>query len=233
MVEQLLEKKNKDLLLDVSLWSGNLLDLESSIEETEQCADLYHLDVADAHFVPGLLFFPDLIHAIDRRTSVPLHSHLMMDEPEKHLDDFIEAGSDIITVHIEIGNEKIDDVSSQLKKKGIAFGLAICTESDVSLLEPYINDIDLILVMGTKIGIKGVGMDPETPNRVAAIKRMLRVTGREHDVIVSVDGGIRTNTVPAVRAAGADMITPGSLVFKSEDLSQTLSWLHSLKVGTK
>jgi pentose-5-phosphate-3-epimerase len=62
---------------------------------------------------------------------------------------------------------------------------------------------------------------------------MLRVTGREHDVIVSVDGGIRTNTVPAVRAAGADMITPGSLVFKSEDLSQTLSWLHSLKVGTK
>lgn len=227
-IEDLRTLKKKRLLLDVSLWSGDLLNIHASIEKTEQISDCYHLDVADAHFVHGLLFFPDLIQAIDNNTHILLHSHLMMDNPIDHLDDFIEAGSDIITTHVELGTEKVESILTYLNHKKIGAGLAICVDSDVRVLKPYLERIDLILVMGTQIGIKGVEMDPATPERIKAIKTMLDENGLTDRIIVSVDGGIRTHTVPVIRAAGADMITPGSLIFKSEDIARTVSWLYSL-----
>ena len=227
-IEYLRTLKKKHLLLDVSLWSGDLLNMDASIDKTEQISDCYHLDVADAHFVHGLLFFPDLIQAINNKTHILLHSHLMMDNPMDHLDDFIEAGSDIITTHVELGTEKVKSILNYLNQKKIGAGLAICVNSDVNILKPYLEQIDLILVMGTQIGIKGVEMDPATPKRIEAIKTMLDENGLGNRIIVSVDGGIRTHTVPLIRAAGADMITPGSLIFKSEDIAKTVSWLYSL-----
>ncbi|MHC1691975.1 MAG: ribulose-phosphate 3-epimerase [Sphaerochaetaceae bacterium] len=217
------------LLLDVSLWSAPLTDIDSGIRFSASSADLYHLDVADAHFVPVLLLFPDLIAAINTKTDKVLHVHLMMDEPLGHLDSFIEAGADIITIHAELGNKAVEENISYLRQKGIAVGLALCVESDVSVLDGYLDRIDLVLLMGTPIGVKGVGMDSRTPDRVRAIKAKLRERGLLDQVVVSVDGGIRTETVPAVRQAGADMITPGSLVFKSKDLKATAAWLHGLQ----
>lgn len=226
-LDEILARKNTRLLRDVSLWSGDLLNQAASIEKTENIADLYHIDVSDAHFVHGLLFFPDLIKAINEKTEVPLHTHLMMDDPFGHLDDFIEAGSDIISVHIEIGKEKILPIIKYLKEKDIKAGLAICVETDVNELKPYLNDIDVIVVMGTKIGIKGVGIEPTTYDRIRAIRKLVEESGR--DILITSDGGIRTNTVPEIYKAGADMITPGSLVFKSENLNETIEWLESLE----
>lgn len=225
-VQELFGKETDRLLLDVSLWSGNLLDLDESIRKTERMADCYHLDVADAHFVHGLLFFPDLVAAIRKRTSIPLHSHLMMDDPYGHLDDFIDAGSDIITVHLELGEKKLKPIISYLKGKGVKVGLAVCVETDVHDVVPYLSDIDLVLMMGTRIGIKGVSMEPDTPDRIRALKDLIGNCGKQ--VLVSADGGIRTNTVPLLRSAGVDMITPGSLVFKSEDLDKTVQWTRTL-----
>jgi ribulose-phosphate 3-epimerase len=227
-LDDLYTRKQSRMLLDVSLWSGDLVNLEKSITETMNYADVYHLDVSDAHFVPGLLFFPDLIHAINMKTDIPLHTHLMMEDPIKHVDAFIESGSDFITVHLELGEKKVGEIIAYLKKKCIHVGLSICVESDIMLLEKYLDDLDLILLMGTKIGIKGVSMEKNTPDRVKGIKAMIQAHGLENKIILSVDGGIREHTVPLLREAGADMITPGSLVFNSKNLTDTVSWLHTL-----
>jgi len=228
MLQDLYKIKESRLLLDVSLWSGDLVNMEASIRKTEGIADMYHLDVADAHFVPGLLFFPDFIKAIDQKTDVPLNCHLMMEDPYPILDEFIDAGADIITVHVELGKEKLEKIISYLKSKKIRVGLCITVESDVHALAPYFNQIDHILLMGTKIGIKGVGQDESTPSRVKELKQLLKEAGCEKSIILSVDGGIRQHTVPDLRKNGADMVTPGSLVFGSKDLEETVDWLKSL-----
>ncbi len=216
------------MLLDVSLWSGDLVNMEASIRKTESIADMYHLDVADAHFVPGLLFFPDFIKAIDQKTNIPLNCHLMMEDPYPTLDDFIDAGADIVTVHVELGKEKLEKIIAYLKSKKVAVGLCITVETDVHALVPYFSQIDHILLMGTRIGIKGVGQDENTPMRVKVLKHLLEEAGYAEKIILSVDGGIRQHTVPELRKNGADMVTPGSLVFGSENLDETVAWLKSL-----
>ncbi len=228
MLQDLYKIKESRLLLDVSLWSGDLVNMEASIEKTRNIADVYHLDVADAHFVPGLLFFPDFVKAIDQKTNIPLNCHLMMEDPFVILDDFIEAGADIITVHVELGREKLERIIKYLKSKNILVGLCITVETDVHDLVSYFNEIDHILLMGTKIGIKGVGQYPSTPQRVKTLKQLLIAEGCDKKIILSVDGGIRDNTVPELRMNGADMVTPGSLVFGSDDLQATVEWLKAL-----
>ena len=233
MLQDLYKTKESRLLLDVSLWSGDLVNMEESIRKTEAIADMYHIDVADAHFVPGLLFFPDLVKSINAKTDVPLNCHLMMEDPFGILDEFIDAGAAIITVHIELGDEKLSKIISYLKEKKVAVGLTICVETDVHELVKYFKDIDHILLMGTQIGIKGVGQYEKTPERLRTLRELLVAEGYGEKIILSVDGGIRTHTVPDLCLNGTDMITPGSLVFGSENLPETVDWLRTLPRGTR
>jgi len=223
-------KKSRDLLADTSLWSAQLTDIDSGIRMTEAFTDLYHIDVADAHFTPTLLFFPDLVAAINKRTDKPIHVHLMMDNPSILIDEFIEAGADIITVHVELG-EQVGGIIDRLNERRVGVGLAIKVESDLRLLDEYLDMLDVVVVMGTKIGIKGVGLEPTIPDRIRSLRAKLDAQPRGRDTLISVDGGIRRETVPALRAAGADIVTPGSLVFKSDDVRAAYGWLKSLPSG--
>jgi ribulose-phosphate 3-epimerase len=221
--------KSKNLLADTSLWSAPLTDIDKGIALTENFTDLYHIDVADAHFAPTLLFFPDLVAAINKRTEKPIHVHLMMDDPLTLLDDFVDAGADIVTVHAELGG-KIGAIIARLKERGVGVGLAVKVESDLSVLGDYLDELDVVVVMGTRIGIKGVGLEPTTTDRIRALRRKLDGRGTKRSTLISVDGGIRKETVPALRGAGADIVTPGSLVFKSADIPATFQWLKSLPI---
>jgi ribulose-phosphate 3-epimerase len=214
------------LLVDYSLWSADLANLAASIHRTEACADLYHVDVADGHFVPSLLFFPDLLAALRPLTAKPFHVHLMTQRPEHLVADFLKAGADIITVHAE--NDQTAEVINQVKQAGKAVGLAVQLHTPLELVADLLEDIDLVLMMGTLLGIKGVGLDDQAVPRLQAVRKLIDAQALRHRVKLSADGGIREHTVPQLRAAGADMITPGSLVFKSQDLYQTTAWLHSL-----
>lgn len=226
--ENVLALKKSRLLLDVSLWSGNLINLQQSIDSTGEWADFFHIDVADAHYVPSLLFFPDLIKAINRYTSVPLHTHLMMTDPLEHLEEFVEAGSSIISLHVDQGESRLRQASDYLKGHGVQMGLVLRVEDEISSILPFLADISLVLVMGTRIGIKGASLETSTPNKIQSLKKLLAEHGVADNIIVSADGGIREHTVPLLRQAGIDMITPGSLVFSSPDIPQTVAWLHSL-----
>ena len=214
------------LLLDFSLWSADLTRLADAVQRTEPYADLYHLDVADAHFVPGLLFFPDLVAALRPLTSRPFHVHLMAEQPARLIDDFVTAGADILTVHLELG-PPVADCLRQIRDAGCRAGLAVGLATPIEAVRHYVAGVDVIVVMGTDLGIKGADLSPDVAPRLRALRALLRAAGAD-DVKVFADGGIRRHTVAALRTAGADGIVPGSLVFGSEDLAQTVAWLHSL-----
>ena len=218
---------NDRLWVDASLWSADLACLRDAIYEVDELVDLYHFDVSDAHFVPGLLFFPDMLAALRPLTRKRFHVHLMVTDPLSLVDDFAQAGADLITVHVDSGQTAADAIE-RILKIGVHAGLAYSLDAPIEAILPYLDLIDLVLLMGTPMGVKGVGLAPQAAARIQAVRRLLRDHGREGKIKIEADGGIRTHTVPALRAAGADLVVAGSLVFKSEDQAKTFAWLHAL-----
>lgn len=214
------------LLLDFSLWSADLTRLGAEIARTESYADLYHVDVADAHFVAGLLFFPDLLAALRPLTTRPFHIHLMADEPSLLIDEFVAAGADAITVHVELG-PAVAPLLRQISSARRSPGLAVKLETPIEHVQPYLDQIDVLVMLGTRLGVKGQDLSPLACPRIRAMRTLLEQHGRR-DMSIIADGGIRSRTVPALRAAGADGIVPGSLVFQSDDLAHTVAWLHTI-----
>ena len=217
-------QNKQPLWLDVSLWSANLLNLESDIRAMEPYADGFHIDVADGHFVPTLLFFPDLVAAIRKATTKPLHVHLMATEPAELAPSFIEAGADIITVPVEIATAS--KAVAAINAAGRKAGLAVSLDTDVEALGSLFDGISVVVAMGTRVGIKGVDLAPEACDRIRAIRKLLDQRGL--DIRVYADGGIREHTVPLLQAAGADGIVPGSLLFNASDRGRVHAWLKSL-----
>jgi ribulose-phosphate 3-epimerase len=218
---------NKQLLADVSLWSADLVNLEDSIRRVDPYVDLYHIDVSDSHFTENLLFFPDLVAAIRATTRRPLHVHLMVEKPLHHIARFVQAGADIITVHLENGHQ-VKDCLLRIDQEDRSAGLAVRLETDLQLVLPFIDLVEMVLLMGTPLGTKGQSASPEIYPRLSAMKRMLTEKGLSEQVKVAADGGIRHEAVPRLREAGADIVVPGSLVFKSDDIAATFRWLRSL-----
>jgi len=217
---------NGRLLADVSLWSADLGALGQEVLRMDPYADLFHIDVADAHFVPSLLFFPDLVAAIRRFTTKPFHVHLMVDRPDMLVDGFIHAGADLVTLHLE--NSYMEAGIDAANSGGAQAGIAIQLDTDISRLVQYLDKIQIIVLMGTMLGIKGVSLDDRVLQKIGRVQRMISENGQTGRIKISADGGIRMETVPKLRQAGADIVTPGSLIFKSQDLEQTISWLRAL-----
>lgn len=210
-------------ILDVSLWSADLVDLASEISLISPYADSFHIDVADGHFVPNLLFFPDLVSAIRKCTPKPLHVHLMVSDPAGVVARFIEAGADMISIHVEC--DRAVRALDEINAAGLSPGLAIRLDTPVESLRKYVGRVSRVISMGTHIGVKGVALAPEACDRIRAIRKLF---GGEPETKVYADGGIRRDSVPQLREAGADAIVPGSLIFQADDKEVTHRWLKSL-----
>lgn len=221
------------LLADVSLWSADLSNLETAIRRLSPWADSFHLDAADGRFVPSLLFFPDLIRAIRPHTAVPFHVHLMAEHPSQFATEFLDAGADLLTVHVENGEREAGVAIEQALLRGCGAGVTLQLETPVCALEPYLDAVEVIIMLGTKVGVKGCDLAPQAYDRLHEARELLRDRGKRAVRLVA-DGGIRTHTVDALHAAGADAIVPGSLVFQSSNLESTFRWLrsHSLPIDT-
>jgi ribulose-phosphate 3-epimerase len=221
------------LLAELSLWSADLAHLGDEIQRTEPYADLFHLDASDGHFAPLLLFFPDLVARLRPLTKTLFHVHLMAEGAAlfQQIADFSHAGADLITIHAENGAavpEALDAIEREHVKAGLALGL----ETPVEAVVPYLDHIVLVTMMGTVIGLKGQDLAAQACPRLRAMQRLLHATGYTDTIKVAADGGIRQQTVPALRAAGADTVVMGSLAYKSENLDQTFQWLWSLPEPT-
>jgi ribulose-phosphate 3-epimerase len=196
------------------------------VRRMEPYADLFHIDVADGHFVPALLFFPDVVAAIRATTTKPFHVHLMVERPETLVEEFVQAGADLVTLHLE-NRGHLEPALERIAAAGAQAGIAIQLDTNVSEIVQYLDKIQIVVLMGTMLGIKGASLDERVLPKIEAVKRIVRQHGASDRIKASIDGGIRLETVPKLRQAGADIITPGSLLFKSQDLQQTTSWIRS------
>jgi ribulose-phosphate 3-epimerase len=215
------------MLAEISLWSADFTCFAAEIERVDHYADMYHIDVSDGHFVPGFLFFADLVAALRPLTAKKFHVHLMTTNPIAHVDDFIQAGADMITVHAENG-PLAPAALQKIRQSGAAAGLCLGLDVAPASIVPYLELVDVVLMMGTPMGVKGVEPSKLAYQRVGTMRRLVAEAGLAEQVRVIADGGIRTHTVPLLRAAGADGVVMGSLAFKSANLEETFAWVHSL-----
>lgn len=215
-------------IAEFSTWSADPLRLGDELERIAPYADLLHVDVADGHFAPALLFFPDQVARMRSVSAAPMHIHLMV-SPEiliAQIDQFAEAGADVITVHAESPN--LSAAIARIRGHGLMPGLVLKVETPVATLEPFVDTVSFITLLGTAIGVKGKGLHENALDRLREARELIarRASGRR--VVLVADGGIRHETVPKLRAAGADAVVLGSLAFGDPDLPARMAWLAAL-----
>jgi ribulose-phosphate 3-epimerase len=207
-----------------SLWSADLANLEAEMKRVEPFSERFHLDVADGHYVPNLLFFPDLVKALRLHSRLPFEVHLMTMRPLDWIEPFVEAGADCFILCFDtLGAPAaaIDRVRSYDKQVG--FSLLI--GEPVEAAEPYLDQLDVLTLIGTAMGIKGASMHASLPAKISRARELIAKLGAP--AVVEADGGIRRETVPLMAEAGVDMIVPGSLMFQ-DDPPRMRQWLAGL-----
>ena len=217
------------MLAELSLWSADLSRLAEEIERSDPYADLFHLDVADGHFSPQLLFFPDLVARLRLLTKTLFHVHLMVDNAVllNQIEQFVRAGADLVTIWHENG-DLVPTALDQIRCANVTAGLALGLEVSPEAIIPYFDRIELITMMGTQVGVKGQDLSPQACPRIQTMRQLVRQHGYANTIKIAADGGNRVHTVPTLRSAGADTVVLGSLAYDSQDLKQTFEWLRSL-----
>lgn len=211
------------LWLDVSLWSADLANLERDVRRLEPFADSFHLDAADGHFVRNLLFFPELVARIRPITARPLHVHLFATRPMDLAPLFADAGADWLTVPVETG-KRVWQVVDWARGRGCRAGVSLELDTPVEMLRGFRARVDHVILMGTPSGVKGCGLDDRACDRMASAAACLEGTS----TLLLADGGIREDTVPLLRASGAQGIVPGSLLCAAPDPEAVHRWLKTL-----
>jgi ribulose-phosphate 3-epimerase len=217
------------LLAEMSLWSADLCSLGADLKRIDPYTDIFHIDVADGRFSPAFLFFPDLTAKLRQLTVKPFHVHLMVDDAVllDQVAQFAEAGADLISVHAENANAR--EALAAIRAAGLKAGIVLQLHTAVAAAETFVRDIDMLTLLGTRIGVKGQGLDPQAGPRMREAKALVARLASGRRVIVAADGGIREHTVPELRAAGAETIVMGSLAFAAGDLCQRMAWVHAQK----
>lgn len=186
----------------------------------ENCgADYMHIDVMDGHFVPNLTLGAPVIKCIKKATSVPFDVHLMISEPLKYIDDFCNAGADIITFHTEC-DSPIDETIDKILSHGVKASLTVKPKTPVEEIFPYLDKLSMVLVMTVEPGFGGQSFMEDMMQKVTALRNEINRRGLQCEI--EVDGGINENTIAIAAAAGADVFVSGNAIFSSEDRKGTI-----------
>ena len=196
-----------------SILSADFADLAAEVERVAEVADLLHVDVMDGHFVPNLTIGPVVVGALRKHTDLFLDCHLMIDNPGVLLEAFADAGADRCIVHIELGDPR--PLFEEMRQRNVGVGLVLNPETDVEAVLPYLDEIDLLLVMSVNPGWGGQGFIPEVLDKVRVARKA--IDDRGLDVEIEIDGGINVATAPAAAEAGVDILVAGSAVFGDPD----------------
>lgn len=200
-----------------------LLDEIKSVEDAG--ADLIHIDIMDGHFVPNITVGVPVVASIKGKTSLPLDVHLMIEYPERYIKPFAEAGSDYLTIHVEI-RSKIEKIIDNIHKLGVKAGLAINPETSLVRLEPLLEKIDLALLMSVNPGFGGQAFNPEVITKVRNLREKIEQKGLSTDI--EVDGGINMETAPRLVAAGVNILVAGTAVFGRKDRRKAIRELRGV-----
>jgi ribulose-phosphate 3-epimerase len=209
------------VLIAPSILSADFARLGDEVTALEKAgADWVHVDVMDGRFVPNLTLGPVIVKAIRKVTKLPLDVHLMIVEPERHVDAFIEAGADMLTLHVETCAH-LHRTLTHIRSLGKRAGVTMNPSTSEDTLRYVMGVVDLVLVMSVNPGFGGQSLIRAVLPKVAAIRKMIDATG--YPIDLAIDGGITKDTAPEAVAAGANVLVAGSAVFNTNDYAAAIA----------
>jgi ribulose-phosphate 3-epimerase len=208
-----------------SILSADFTRLGEEIVSVEKAgADYIHVDVMDGRFVPNITIGPMIVEAARRVTKLPLDVHLMIVEPDRFIDEFVNAGADILTVHAE-ASVHLHRILERIRKAGVKAGVSLNPATSPQVLDYALDNMDLVLIMTVNPGFGGQKFIESVLPKIETIRKM--VDSRGLDIELEVDGGIGPGTIQRVSSAGADVFVAGSAVFGSGDYEATIRLMRS------
>ena len=203
-----------------SVLSADFSRLADEVEEVEKAgADVIHVDVMDGHFVPNITIGPLVVQGLKKLTSLPLDVHLMIENPERYVDDFIQAGGNWITVHAEVCPH-IKRVIKKVRRLNARPGMVLKPATPLKTLFPVLDEIDLVLIMSVNPGFGGQSFIPSTLKKIERLRKI--VDQNRYPLEIEVDGGVKVENIRDVSMAGADIFVVGTGIFKTENYEETI-----------
>lgn len=214
------------ILVSPSILSGDFANMGETVKKTcEWGADLIHVDVMDGVYVPNITFGMPMVKAIKPYSSIPLDVHLMITEPEKYVGQFVDAGADIVTFHPEASKD-IQGAINTIKSKGAKCGLVLNPDKPLDLVYPYIDQLDMVLLMSVYPGFGGQKFIESVLEKAVELKKYIDNNNIKIDI--EIDGGVSSNNAHKIKECGVNVLVAGSAVFKSENPKKTIEEIRSL-----
>ena len=209
-----------------SVLAADLSRLDSEVKEIQEAgADMVHLDVMDGRFVTNISFGLPVISCLRKRSSMIFDVHLMIEEPERYIDRFIEAGADILTFHYEASKDPAAALDA-IRAKGVKSAISIKPATPAEVLYPLLEKCDMVLVMSVELGFGGQSFMPSALDKLSALRDEIKRQGL--DTLLEVDGGINTETAKLCVEAGANVLVAGNFVFTAPDIKAAMASLKNL-----
>lgn len=217
-----------DVLVAPSLLAANPMSFREEVHSVEKAgADWHHVDVMDGHFVPNLTYGLPFIAALKKMATLPLDVHIMVSNPDIVALDYVKAGADRLTFHVEAAVHA-HRLTQAIRDAGAKVGVALNPGTPVETVLPLIHDVDSVMFMSVNPGFGGQQYIPQTAGRIKQLRRSLEAAGLDRSVLIEVDGGINEKTGAEVVAAGARVLVAGTFIYGASDRSQPIRRLHKL-----
>ncbi len=213
----------ENILIAPSILSADFAAMGDAVRSLQRWrADWVHCDVMDGRFVPNITFGMPMIEALRRNTALTLDVHLMIVEPEKYVERFVKAGADIVTFHPEASNDA-HAALKKIKDAGAKCGIVLNPDIPVRAAEPYLDECDVVMLMGVFPGFGGQKFIRDVLPKLTALKEL----SKDRSLVIELDGGVTEENAAEIVAAGADVLVAGSSVFKSKDPKKTIEKLKA------